>query len=150
MVLRYCLPSRDEGAGGGALGFLAWLGDAHPLFVGLGLFLLFSEAGRHWVRRWRRNDDADLAGAAPLAGPARSRLQARWLVALAALGACIFVLRSSIVATFRIVGPSMLPTLEIGDRVLANRLAYGLSIPFRKTLAFRKVPKLTAAVAAPL
>jgi signal peptidase I len=51
------------------------------------------------------------------------------------------VLRSSVVATFRIVGPSMLPTLEIGDRVLANRLAYGLSIPFRKSLAFRKVPR---------
>jgi signal peptidase I len=46
-----------------------------------------------------------------------------------------------VVATFRIVGPSMLPTLEIGDRVLANRLAYGLSIPFRKALAFRKVPR---------
>jgi signal peptidase I len=35
----------------------------------------------------------------------------------------------------------MLPTLEIGDRVLANRLAYGVSIPFTKSLAFRKVPR---------
>jgi signal peptidase I len=141
LVLRYCVPSRLEGASGGVLGFLAWLGDAHPLFVGVGLFLLFSEAGRYWVRRLGGDGDAALARSAPEVGPVRSRIQARWLIALAALGASIFVLRSSVVATFRIVGPSMLPTLEIGDRVLANRLAYGVSIPFRKALALPKVPR---------
>jgi signal peptidase I len=140
LVLRYCLPSRLEGAAGGTLGVLAWLGDAHPLFVGVGLFLLFSEAGRYWMRRSPVGGDVVVSGAPPANRP-RTRFPLRWLLALAALGVSIFVLRSSVVATFRIVGPSMLPTLEIGDRVLANRLAYGLSIPFRKTLAFRKVPR---------
>ncbi len=140
LVLRYCLPSRLEGAAGGLLGFLAWLGDAHPLFVGVGMFLLFSETGRYWLRR-SRFGGAGVGLAARPTDRARSRLPIRWLLGLAALGASIFMLRSSVVATFRIVGPSMLPTLEIGDRVLANRLAYGLSIPFRKTLAFRKVPR---------
>lgn len=140
LVLRYCIPSRLEGAGGGALGFLAWLGDAHPLFVGVGLFLLFSEAGRYWVRRLGAGD-AVLPSTGVQASLPHRRFRPRWLIGLAALSASIFVLRSSVVATFRIVGPSMLPTLEIGDRVLANRLAYGVSIPFRKTLAFRKVPR---------
>ena len=141
LVLRYCFPSRLEGAGGGVLGFLAWVGDAHPLFVGVVLFLLFSEVGRYWVRRSGVAGDVVPAGLGPRPRPTRNRFQLRWLIGLAGLGASIFVLRTSIVATFRIVGPSMLPTLEIGDRVLANRLAYGLSIPFRKALAFRKVPR---------
>lgn len=143
LVLRYCLPCRLEGAGGGALGFLAWLGDAHPLFVGVGLFLLFSEVGRYWMRQAGGGGGAARFGAHTTleAGPPPTRIQLRWLIALAALGVSIFILRSSVVATFRIVGPSMLPTLEVGDRVLANRLAYGLSIPFRKTPAFRKVPR---------
>ena len=75
LVLRYCLPSRLEGAAGGTLGVLAWLGDAHPLFVGVGLFLLFSEAGRYWVRRSPLGGDV-VVSAAPANRP-RARYQWR-------------------------------------------------------------------------
>jgi signal peptidase I len=140
LVLRYLLPSRLEGARGGPLGVLAWLDDAHPLFVGLALFLVFSEVGRYWGRRLRVADPS-LVDAKPPSSASHPWRRPRLLVGLLSLGVSIFLLRTSVVATFRIIGPSMLPTLEIGDRVLANRLAYGLSIPFRKTLAFRRVPE---------
>jgi signal peptidase I len=140
LVLRFVLPSRLEGAAGGVAGFLAWLGDAHPLFVGVALFLALSETGRYWVRRARGVDEARGA-ARPWTGVRGGSRRSRLLIGLVSLFVAIFFLRSSVVATFRIVGPSMLPTLEIGDRVLTNRLAYGLALPFRKTLAFRKTPR---------
>jgi signal peptidase I len=65
----------------------------------------------------------------------------RILAALAAVVVLAFVMRSSFVATYRIIGPSMLPTLEIGDRVLVNRLAYGLRPPFSKTRMAPKEPR---------
>ncbi|HVV50683.1 MAG TPA: signal peptidase I, partial [Polyangia bacterium] len=134
LALRYLLPSRLEGARGGLSGLLARLGDAHPLFVCLALFLALSEVGRYWLRRAGWVDRAAV-------GARRAWPPARLLAGMLSLAALIFVLRSSVVATFRIVGPSMLPTLEIGDRVLTNRLAYGLALPFRKTRAFRKAPR---------
>ncbi|HLK89001.1 MAG TPA: signal peptidase I [Polyangia bacterium] len=140
LVLRFVLPSRLEGAGGGALGFFAWLGDAHPLFVGVALFLALSEIARYWLRLARGGDPA-AESARPWAGVHDRGRRLRLLIGLAALFVAIFFLRTSVVATFRIVGPSMLPTLELGDRVLTNRLAYGLALPFRKTLAFRKTPR---------
>lgn len=140
LALRFVFPSRLEGARGGLRGFLAWLGDVHPLFVGVLLFVALSEIGRYWVQRARGNDGPP-DGPRPQAGARGGRPRLRLFLGLLSLGVVIFVLRTSIVATFRIVGPSMLPTLEIGDRVLTNRLAYGLALPFRKTLAFRKTPR---------
>jgi signal peptidase I len=63
------------------------------------------------------------------------------LVSLAAVVLLAFALRGSVAATYRVVGPSMLPTLEIGDRVLVNRLAYGLSLPLAKTRATTRLPQ---------
>ena len=41
-----------------------------------------------------------------------------------------FVLRASVVEAFKIPSSSMQPTLEVGDRILVNKLSYGLRIPF--------------------
>lgn len=43
---------------------------------------------------------------------------------------CIFAIRSSIVAPYQVPTASMEPTIKVGDRILANKLAYGLKIPF--------------------
>ncbi len=41
-----------------------------------------------------------------------------------------FILRASVVEAFKIPSSSMVPTLEIGDHILVNKLSYGLRLPF--------------------
>ena len=89
---------------------------------------------RYWGRRWRGGSAGPHAAARPLD-------VRRLAIGLAVVGVLVFVTRTSLVATYRVVGPSMLPTLEIGDRLLVNRLAYGVKLPFAKTYLGRKVPK---------
>lgn len=135
LTLRYALPSRLGGAGGGLTGLLAGLADRYPLFVGLAIFLALSETARYWGKRWRDDGSTDQQ---PLARALDVRRLAIGLVAIVVL---VFVTRTSLVATYRVVGPSMLPTLEIGDRLLVNRLAYGVRLPFAKTYLGRRLPR---------
>jgi signal peptidase I len=137
LALRFLVPSRLEGARGGVTGFWAWLGFSQPLFAGLALFLALSEAGRYWMRRLRSEapDGASVSGTTKLGSPRRV------LVGLAIVAVVAFTLRASVVATFRVVGPSMLPTLEIGDRVLVNRVAYGLAAPFSTARLGKRTPQ---------
>jgi signal peptidase I len=134
LTLRYVLPSRLGGAGGGVKGLLAGLADQYPLFVGLAIFLALSETARYWGKRWGD-------GSADRRPRARALDLRRVAIGLAAVVVLAFVTRTSLVATFRVVGPSMWPTLEIGDRLLVNRLAYGLRLPFAKTYLGGKSPK---------
>ena len=102
------IPSRLEGAPGGLTGLVAWLGDQQPLLVGVVLFVALSEAARHWTSRvWPH------AFAAPEPAMVRSATSRRRLtVRLAAVALVAFFVRGSVVASFRVVGPSMLPTFE--------------------------------------
>ncbi|MDB2447015.1 signal peptidase I [bacterium] len=52
------------------------------------------------------------------------------LRSLAFLVVCIFAIRSSIAAPYEVPTASMEPTIKVGDRILANKLSYGLKIPF--------------------
>ncbi len=133
LVLRFLLPSPLGGASGGLAGLLSWIGDRYPLFAGLAIFLVLSEVGRYWLNR--------LAPSAAAPPKTSGRSMRRILAIFAGVAVAAFFIRSSIVATYRIVGPSMLPTLEIGDRVLVNRLAYGLAIPLTKVRLGRKLPQ---------
>jgi signal peptidase I len=137
LVLRFVFPSRLEGAGGGLVGTLAWLGDQHPLFVGLAVFLALTEIGRYW---WRQLAPLTAPAPAPANQAVRWRSIRRLLLGLAIAAALAFVVRSSVAATFRVVGPSMLPTLEVGDRLLVKRSAYGARLPLSKRLLHAKVP----------
>jgi signal peptidase I len=136
LALRYLLPSRLAGTAGGISGLLAWLDDRHPLFAGLVLFLMISEAGRYWWKRLRDEAPA-LPPQSHSFGVGGVR---RLLMGLTAVALLAFVVRGSVAATYRVVGPSMLPTLEIGDRVLVNRLAYGVSLPLARTRANTRLP----------
>jgi len=136
-VVRYLVPSRFEGAEGGLAGVGAWLGYHQPLFLGLALFVAISEAGRYWLAH--RDTAAALSA---IDRPVGFRRSGRRLVAaLLAVVVLAFVLRATVAATFRIAGPSMLPTLEIGDRVLVNRLAYGLAVPYTKIRLAQRTPQ---------
>jgi signal peptidase I len=55
------------------------------------------------------------------------------IVSLAIIIGIIFVLRSSIFNFYVIPTGSMIPTIKINDRVFANKLAYGLMLPFGET-----------------
>jgi len=132
LVLLYAIPSRMTGASGGITGWVARIGDQYPLLVlGFALIVL-SEIGRYWSRQL-------FPPAAPLTvAPSRTR---RLVAALAAAAVLVFVVHSSVVATYRVVGPSMLPTLEVGDRLLVDRSAYGVAVPLSKLRLGAKPPK---------
>jgi signal peptidase I len=134
LTLRYALPPRLGSAGGGLTGFLAGLADRYPLFVGLTIFLALAEMVRYWGRQW-----GDPSAKVQPAG--RAVDLRRLAMGLAAVGVLAFVTRTSLVATYRVVGPSMLPTLEVGDRLLVNRLAYGVKLPFSKSYLSGRLPK---------
>jgi len=54
---------------------------------------------------------------------------------LMALVLALFI-RTFIVQAFKIPSGSMIPTLEIGDHILVNKLSYGLRIPFLERYLF--------------
>jgi signal peptidase I len=134
LIVRFLLPSPLEGAPGGLAGVLSTLGDRYPLFVGLALFLALSEAGRYWWRHLHRDLPADVS---LVSGQPVRRL----LAVVAIVAALVFVIRGSLVSTARVVGPSMLPTLVMGDRVLVNRLAYGVGLPLSRARLGQKTPE---------
>src|SRR5436309_15332667 len=51
-----------------------------------------------------------------------------------ALGLALFI-RTFIVQAFKIPSGSMIPTLQIGDHILVNKLAYGVRIPLLEDYA---------------
>ena len=49
---------------------------------------------------------------------------------LAILFLIVFVIRSVVASPYKVPTPSMEPTIKVGDRLLANKLAYNLKVPF--------------------
>lgn len=117
-TLAWLPPSSLEGA----MGPLAWLGRAsveEPLLLGIGLYLLFAAVARHWLPRARLEAESG--------GGAGSRVFVAGAVALVAL---VWLVRASVVEVHRVVGASMAPTLNTGDRLIVDKRAYGLRVPF--------------------
>jgi len=137
LVLRFLVPSRLEGAGGGLTGLAAWLGDQQPLLLGVVLFVALAEAARYWTSRWWPEAFATTEPGAIGGAASRRRL----IVGLAVVAAAAFFVRGSLAASFRIVGPSMLPTFDIGDRVVVNKLAYGFTLPLSRWRVGARLPK---------
>lgn len=137
LILRGVVPSSLEGARGGVAGFLGGLGELHPLVLGVSIFVVLSEMGRYWSRRWGIAIDSPARGTTGAAGRSARRI----VVALTIVAIAAFLTRSSLIAAYRVVGPSMLPTLEKGDRVLVDRTAYGLKLPFSKHRFGAKLPQ---------
>jgi signal peptidase I len=69
------------------------------------------------------------------APPVRSRTRriARELLMLAAFVLVLMSARSTLADHYRVPSGSMQPSIEIGDRILVNKAAYGLRVPFTST-----------------
>jgi signal peptidase I len=133
VTLRYLVPARSQAAAGGLAGFLARQVDEHPLLVTLGLFVVLAEIARYWRRRLAR--PATGGGAVP------ARAALRFAVTLAVVVSAALLLRGFVVELYFVSGPSMLPTLSPGDRLVVNKLAYGLKLPFSQRRVGAKTPK---------
>jgi signal peptidase I len=135
---RWLVPPPSE-SGPGLRGWLARLGEQHPLAVGITFFLLFAVLARLGVDRL---PFGRLLGSAPRsAASAQSRRTTlvRWLtaagmIAFSALAA--LALRKGVGQIYQVSGPSMLPTLLPGDTLLVNRLG-GRSPRRGDIIAFR-------------
>ena len=120
---------------GGEAGLGAWfahVADERPLLLGIALFVLFSETTRYWLRRWS-GGPTERTGPRP--GGVRSVAVLGLVVVLA------LVVRASVAQVYRVVSASMVPTLDVGDRVLVNRLAYGIHLPFSSHLLGARQPR---------
>jgi signal peptidase I len=73
------------------------------------------------------------------APPARSRIRrlVRELVVLAAFVLVLMSARSTLADHYRVPSGSMEPTIEVEDRILVNKAAYGLRVPFTSTYVAR-------------
>ena len=84
-----------------------------------------------------------VAGAA---GPARRgggyRWVLEWAIILMAVLICTVLLRTYVVQSFFIPSPSMAPTLQVGDRIMVDKLSYHLHSVHRGDIVVFKRPPL--------
>jgi signal peptidase I len=118
VTLGWLIPARIDGGSHGPLAALARVRDEHPLVLGLALAWLFGAVARHWLRR---------PSSPEASRPASWR---RTALALAGVIGLALAARATVGQVHRVSGPSMMPTLNDGDRVYVDELAYGVRLPF--------------------
>lgn len=64
------------------------------------------------------------------ASPSRARIVWEYVSTLAIMALIVFSARSSLADWYEVPSGSMLPTIQLGDRIFVNKLAYDLRIPF--------------------
>jgi signal peptidase I len=116
LAVKYLVPA----AGPGLRGVVAAVGQRHALVLGLGIYFVLSAVARYWRRELAPPRDARPADEAGLAGrrTVREVLILVSMVAVAAVAA--WAIRAFVAQPYRVLGASMLPTLQPGDLVLAR------------------------------
>jgi signal peptidase I len=120
LTLRYLMPARLEGAPGGIIAFVGRLADENPLIMYVVAFVAASETIQYW-RGVRSGSDPT---AAQVPTPRSGNRRTKQIFALALAGGLALAMRTWVVQTYRVEGGSMLPTLQLSDRLLVNKLAY--------------------------
>jgi signal peptidase I len=120
LVLRYLVPTAAETDGA------AWARvlEEAPIPFGALLFALFALCASY-----ARSAISDGSTQEPRASVANPRAALGTIAAVGVAGALALLTRHSLCEPYRVLSASMLPTLEPADRVLANKLAYGLRLP---------------------
>jgi signal peptidase I len=101
------------------------------------------------------SDDAPLAVTTPSGSPTPRgdegnaplkhrgyRTVIEWVLILMAVVLCTVVLRTYVVQSFYIPSGSMLPTLQVGDRIIVNKLSYRFHDPHRGDIVVFARPPL--------
>ena len=65
-----------------------------------------------------------------------------WAVILMAVLLCTVLLRTYVIQSFYIPSPSMVPTLQVGDRIMVNKLSYDFHSVHRGDIVVFKRPPL--------
>jgi len=86
------------------------------------------------------DDDHGLTGGPSKGGGYRWVIE--WAVILIAVLLCTVLLRTYVVQSFYIPSPSMVPTLQVGDRIMVNKLSYDLHEVHRGDIVVFKRPPL--------
>ncbi len=85
-------------------------------------------------------DDGGLTGGSSKGGGYRWVIE--WAVILMAVLLCTVLLRTYVIQSFYIPSPSMVPTLQVGDRIMVNKLSYDLHDVHRGDIVVFKRPPL--------
>jgi signal peptidase I len=86
------------------------------------------------------DEDEGLTGGPTKGGSYRWVIE--WAVILMAVLLCTVLLRTYVIQSFYIPSPSMVPTLEVGDRIMVNKLSYDLHGVHRGDIVVFKRPPL--------
>ncbi len=85
-------------------------------------------------------DDGGLTGGSSKGGGYRWVIE--WAVILMAVLLCTVLLRTYVIQSFYIPSPSMVPTLDVGDRIMVNKLSYDFHGVHRGDIVVFKRPPL--------
>jgi signal peptidase I len=86
------------------------------------------------------DDDGGLGGGSTKGGSYRWVIE--WAVILMAVLLCTVLLRTYVIQSFYIPSPSMVPTLQVGDRIMVNKLSYDFHGVHRGDIVVFKRPPL--------
>jgi signal peptidase I len=78
-----------------------------------------------------------LPTAVPQAKPSTLSEVLSFFKTIAILITLVVAIRGTLMEPFKIPSGSMIPTLQIGDRILVSKLSYGIRIPILETFAYR-------------
>jgi signal peptidase I len=123
LVLRYLVPP----AGSGVRGLIALLGHRDTLLFGVALFILFSALTSYWLRQLLASmpEESRAPAVPPRALSSKRRREAIAVLAtLVAAASVALVLRGWVVQPYRVIGASMLPTLQPDDLLAGTKSAY--------------------------
>ncbi len=135
LIVGYLLPSQFESSSSGFAAVLLRVSEEHALLLFLTAAMVMSVVVQYWREQ--------VTGAPPVpASPSAAgrRVVLRTGLALGAAALAALGLRAEMAEVYQVVSPSMVPTLEVGDRVLVDKHAYGWQIPFSTSRWHARMP----------